>query len=41
MHEYRDSRILKKIRKKIEETGKLNLFRHIQFSRLKEKYGIE
>ena len=40
MYEYKDARIFKKIRKGIEETGKINLIRNIKFNKLKEKYGI-
>jgi hypothetical protein len=40
MYEYRNSKTLKKIRKNIEQTGKVNLFRHIQYNRIKEKYEL-
>ena len=41
MYEYRDADRLKKIRKRIEETGKVNLFRHLKFNQIIEKYGLE
>jgi len=40
IHEYRDANRLKNIRKRIEETGKINFFRHIQFKKIREKYGL-
>ena len=41
MYEYQDARKYMKIRGRIEDTGKINLFRNVQLKRLKEKYGIE
>ena len=39
--EYRDAKALKRIRKGIEETGKINLFRNFRFNSLREKYKLE
>jgi len=41
MYEYRDARILKRIRRGIEKTGKTNLFRYIYLNKIKEKYGLK
>ncbi len=40
MYEYKDARVLKKIRKGIEETGKINLLRNFQLKRIRGRYGL-
>ena len=40
MYEYQDAKTLKRIRKGIENTGKINLIRHLKISNLQEKYGL-
>ncbi len=39
-YEYRDSRILNKIREDMTEEGMINFFQHIQFQTIKKKYGL-
>lgn len=41
MYEYRDANRLKKIREGLEETGKINLLRHLKLNQIREKYGLE
>lgn len=40
MYEYRDAKILKRIRQRIEETGKINLLRQFKLNQIRKKYGI-
>jgi len=41
MHEYRDANRLKKMRKGIEEKGKINLLRDFKLKKIMKRYGIE
>ncbi len=41
MYEYRDAKRHMEIREKLENKGKINVFRNIQLQRLREKYGLE
>jgi hypothetical protein len=40
LYEYRDARTLINLRKNIEKYGKVNFFQHINFQRIKKKYGL-
>lgn len=39
-YEYRDAKILDKIREKVKNYGTINYIQHLQFNNLKEKYGL-
>ncbi len=41
MYEYRDANRLKKIRRGLEETGKINLLKNFKLNQLMGKYGLE